>query len=428
MIMKKVVIIGGGFGGLNVAKALKKAPCKVTLIDKKNHHLFQPLLYQTATAALSPSDIATPLREVLKNQVNTKVVMGTAEKIIKEKKEVVLENGEVVSYDYLVIATGAKHSYFGNSHWEKHAPGLKTINDALKIRENILISFEKAERLEKMKEVQAYLNFVIVGGGPTGVEMAGAIAEIAHKTLFKNFKKISPEKSKIYLIEGFDRVLPGFPKKLSDYAGKTLKKMGVTVMTSQMVSDITEQGVHVGDQFLESHNIIWAAGNEGSPLLKTLNTPLDKQGRAMVEKDLSLPKHPEIFVIGDTACVIRNNNPLPGVAPVAIQQGCYVGKVIRKGGPSKKRRPFKYFDKGGLATIGEHKAVGYFRKFLFSGFFAWAVWCFIHVAYLVSYRNRCAVMLDWCIHYISGARGARLIQRSIKKEQLLKRRADKKNR
>lgn len=428
MVERKVVIIGGGFGGLNVAKALKRARCTVTLIDKKNHHLFQPLLYQTATAALSAPDIATPLREVLKNQANTKVIMGTVEKIKKEKKEIVLENGEKVPYDNLVIATGAKHSYFGNSHWERYAPGLKTVLDALKIREKILISFEKAERLDNINKVQSYLNFVIVGAGPTGVEMAGAIAEIAHKTLFKNFKKISPEKSNIYLIEGCDRILPAFPKKSSYYAQKTLTKMGVTIMTNEMVSDITEKGVRIGKKFIEAHNVIWAAGNEASPLLKTLDTPLDRQGRAKVKTDLSLPKHSEIFVIGDAACALtKNNMPLPGVAPVAIQQARYVGKVIRKKIPAKQRRPFKYLDKGSLATIGEHKAVGYFRNFIFSGFLAWIVWCFIHISYLISYRNRFAVMVDWCAHYIGGVRGARLIQRSIKKDHLKKRRASKKN-
>lgn len=427
MIEKKVVIIGGGFGGLNVAKALKKCRCSITLIDKKNHHLFQPLLYQIATAALSPADIATPLRALLKGQTNTRVIMGTVEKIIKEKKEVFLENGESIPYHYLVIATGARHSYFGNPQWERYAPGLKTVIDALKIRERILISFEKAERLDNLKKVQSHLNFVIVGGGPTGVEMAGAIAEIAHKTLFKNFKNIQPEKSNIYLIEGFDRILPSFPKKLSLYAKKTLEKMGVTVITNQMVSDITENGVQLGKRFIAAKNVIWAAGNEASPLLKTLNTPLDRQGRAKVGKDLSIPKHSEIFVIGDAACALgKNKVPLPGVAPTAIQQGHYVGKVLRHQIPAKNRRPFKYLDKGGLATIGEHKAVGFMRKVLFSGFFAWLIWCFIHITYLVSYRNRFAVIFDWFIHYIGGLRGARLIQRSIKKEHIKKRKSRKK--
>ncbi|MCP5506107.1 MAG: NAD(P)/FAD-dependent oxidoreductase [Chlamydiales bacterium] len=417
MIYTRVVIIGGGFGGINCAQTLKKANLDILLIDKKNHHLFQPLLYQVASAALSPADIATPLREIFATQINTTVLMGTVETIDKKNKEIILVNGDHVPYDYLVIATGARHSYFGNDQWEPLAPGLKTITDALKIRERILISFEKAERMDSIHEAEKYLNFVIIGAGPTGVEMAGAIAEIAHKTMFKNFRRINPEKSKIYLVEGAPRVLPPFPEKLSKRAQMDLEKMGVRVITGEMVTNLTEEGAQVGEDFIAARNIIWAAGNQASPVLKTLDIPLDRQGRAMVEKDLSIPGHPEIFVIGDAACTMgKDGKPLPAIAPTAIQQGRYVGKIIRRQVPKEKRRPFKYFDKGSLATIGKNKAVGYFRGIHFKGILAWLIWGFIHIFYLVSYRSQFAVMLDWVFHYMTGLRGARLIHKNIDDE------------
>jgi len=417
MIYTRVVVIGGGFGGLNCVKTLSKANFDVLLIDKKNHHLFQPLLYQVATAALSPADIATPLREILASQENATVIMGTVKKIDKEKRELILANGDHVPYNYLVVATGARHSYFGNDQWEPLAPGLKTVRDALQIRERVLISFEKAERMDSIQEAEKYLNFVVIGAGPTGVEMAGSIAEIAHNTMFRNFRRINPGKSKIYLVEGASRVLPPFPEKLSERARKDLEKMGVRVLTEKMVTNITEEGVQVGEDFIQARNIIWAAGNIASPLLKTLDLPLDRQGRAMVEADLSLPDYPEIFVIGDAACCLgKDGKPLPAVAPTAIQQGRYVGKMIRRQVPKDKRRPFKYFDKGGLATIGKNKAVGYFRGIHLKGLIAWIAWGFIHIFYLVSYRSQFAVMLDWVFHYMTGLRGARLIHKTIDDE------------
>ena len=417
MIYTRIVIVGGGFGGLNCVKTLRRANFDVLLIDKKNHHLFQPLLYQVATAALSPADIATPLREIVATQRNTTVLMGTVEKIDKEKRELILVNGDHIPYDYLVIATGARHSYFGNDHWEPLAPGLKTVIDALKIRERILISFEKAERMDSIHEAEKYLNFVIIGAGPTGVEMAGAIAEIAHKTMFRNFRRIKPEKSKIYLVEGAPRILPPFPEKLSEKARKDLEKMGVRVLTDRLVTNITEEGVQVGEDFIEARNIIWAAGNVASPVLKTLDIPLDRQGRVVVEPDLSVPGNPEIFVIGDAACAIgKAGKPLPAIAPTAIQQGRYVGKIIRRQVAKEKRRPFKYFDKGGLATIGKNKAVGFYKGIQLSGLLAWFAWGFIHIFYLVSYRSQFAVMLDWVFHYMTGLRGARLIHRTIDDE------------
>jgi len=417
MSYTKVVIIGGGFGGLQVAKKLKKAPVEIFMVDKTNHHLFQPLLYQVASAALSPADIAVPLREILRSQDHTSVIMGEVVDIDKEKHLITLGNGDTLNYDYLVLAVGARHSYFGNDQWEKDAPGLKTIDDALNIRERILVSFEKAERDDSVSEAGKYLNFIIIGAGPTGVEMAGAIAEIAQHTMFKNFRRIKPEKSKIFLIDAADRVLPSYPKSLSARAQKDLEKLGVKVMTSTMVTDVTSEGVQIGDKFIEGKNVIWAAGNQASPLLRKLDVPLDRQGRVLVEEDLTIPDHPEIFVIGDAAALKdKKGNLLPGIAPVAIQMGQYVSKVIRKERPKSKRRPFKYFDKGSLATIGKLKAVGYSGKILFKGFIAWLAWGVLHIAYLIGFRNRFSVMLNWFFHYVTGIRGARLINRSIDEE------------
>jgi len=414
LIYTRVVIIGGGFAGINAAKALKDANFDILLIDKKNHHLFQPLLYQVASAALSPANIATPLREICAEDKHTTVIMGTVVDVDKEKHKIILKGGDEVPYDYLIVAPGARHSYFGNDQWEPIAPGLKTVTDALKIREKILLSFERAERMDSLHEAEKYLNFVIIGGGPTGVEMAGSIAEIAQKALLKNFNRIHPEKSKIYLIEGTDRILPPYPKKLSARARRDLEKMGVHVITGKMVTNVTEDGVQVGEDFIEAHNIIWAAGNQASPLLKTLDVPLDRQGRVVVEPDLSIPGNPEIFVIGDAACAAgKKGVPLPAIAPVANQQGRYVARIIRKLIPKEKRRRFRYMDKGSIATIGKNKAVGYIGKLTFGGRLAWFIWGFIHIFYLVSYRSRFAVTLDWVFHYMTGLRGARLIHRSF---------------
>lgn len=414
MPFTKVVIIGGGFGGLNTAKALKKAKMDVLILDKTNHHLFQPLLYQVATAALSPGEIAIPIREILRHQENTTAIMGDVVSVDKEGKTVTLGNGDVIPFDYLVIATGARHSYFGNDAWETFAPGLKTIQDALKIREQVLISFEKAERLDRISEREKYLNFVVIGGGPTGVEMAGAIAEIAHKTMFRNFRRIKPEKSKIYLIEGLPNILNAYPESLGKRAQKDLEKMGVQVMCNKMVTSIDKDGVQIGDLYIPSQNVVWAAGNAASPLLKTLDTPLDRAGRAIVEADLSLPEHENIFVIGDAAHAKgKDDKPLPGIATTAIQQAAYVGKLIRKMTPKEERKPFKYFDKGAMATIGTKKAVAVMGKFKMTGFIAWLAWCFIHIVYLIGFRNRFGVMVEWFYCFMTGQRGVRLIYRSI---------------
>jgi len=411
----KVVILGGGFGGLNAAKFLGHSKTDVWVIDKTNHHLFQPLLYQVASAALSPGDIAVPIREILSSYENITVLMGEVTAIDKEAHQVVLRNGDRIGYEYLVIALGARHSYFGNDAWEPFAPGLKTLDDALNIRERILVSFEKAERCDSISEAKKYLNFVIIGGGPTGVEMAGAIAEIAYETMLKNFRRIDTKKTKIYLIEGSPYILPIYPEGLSLKAQRYLENFGVEVITGKRVTQVSKEGVTIENLFIATENILWAAGNQASSILKTLNVPLDRQGRVIVEPDLSIPNYPEIFCIGDAACAMdQKGKPLPALAPVAVQQGRYIGNILRKGLPKKNRPPFRYLDKGTMATIGRTKAVGMFGRIQFSGLFAWFAWCFVHIFYLVGFRNRFVVLTQWLFSYYSNQRGARLIYRSTK--------------
>lgn len=414
MTYPKVVILGGGFAGLNAAKTLGNTKFDVWLIDKTNHHLFQPLLYQVATAALSPADIAKPIREVLSHYSNITVLMGEVESIDKEQRTIRFRNGEQLGFDYLIVALGANHSYFGNDIWEPLAPGLKTLADALKIREHILISFERAERCDSISEAKKYLNFVIVGGGPTGVELAGAIAEIAHETMLKNFRRIDTTKTRIYLIEGSPHILPTFPARLALKAQRYLEHFGVQVLSGKRVTNITREGVTVDQTFIPSHNVLWAAGNQASPVLKTLGMPTDRQGRVMVEKDLSLSGHPNIFILGDAACAMdKEGKPLPGLASVATQQGRYVAHLIRRKWSKEERPPFRYFDKGTMATIGKTKAIGTFGKVQFSGFFAWLAWCFVHIMYLIGFRNRVIVLTQWLASYFTHQRGARLIYRSI---------------
>jgi NADH:quinone reductase (non-electrogenic) len=408
----KVVIIGGGFGGLAAARGMRRGVAEVVVLDKTNHHLFQPLLYQVASAALSPGDIARPIREVLQKQKNAVVLMGEVVSIDKEGRQVKLANGDLISYDYLIVAAGARHAYFGHDEWEPFAPGLKTLNDAIGIRERLLMSFEKAERCESLSEAERYLNFVVIGGGPTGVELAGAIGEIAHKTMIRNFRRIDPEKAKIILVEGAPHVLPSYPEELALRAQKDLEKLGVEVLTNQMVTNISREGVQVGDRFIPASNVIWAAGNQAAPVLKTLDVPLDRQGRVIVGPDLSIPDHPEVFVIGDAASAEGSDGkPLVGIAPVAVQQGQYVAKLIRK--RHKERKPFVYFDKGMMATIGKNKAVASIGNLRLQGFIAWLAWGFIHIAYLIGFRSRLAVMLSWSFWYMTGRRGARLIRGSL---------------
>lgn len=411
---RKVIIIGGGFGGINCALSLKNADVEITLVDRNNHHTFQPLLYQVATASLSPGNIAVPIREILAKQKNCTVLLANIESIDKEKRCIISSSGEKFSYDILVVATGARHSYFGHPEWEKFAPGLKGLPDALRIRERLLLSFEIAERTHDPVARERFLRFVIVGGGPTGVELAGAVAEISHKTLFNNFRRIKPENAQIYLIEGQPELLKTFHHKLGETAHNYLKDMGVNVITSTHVTNISEEGIWIGEKFFPTFSIIWAAGNEASPLLKRLDTPLDRAGRAVVGPDLTIPNHPEVFVVGDSAhAEDEKGSVFPAVASVALQQGQYVGKTIAKNRPVNSRKPFKYFDKGAMATIGTSKAVVSIHNIDFSGFFAWIAWSLVHVLYLISFRNRLLVMFQWMINYFSSKRDARLIVRPL---------------
>lgn len=414
----RVIIIGGGFAGLNAAQYLRKADVSVLLIDKANHHLFQPLLYQVATAALATDNIASPLREILAKQANAKVILADITEINKEKKQVIAANGDTYDYDYLIVAVGSSHSYFNHPEWEEQAPGLKTLEDAVRIREKILLSYERAERCSDPEEAQKFMTFVIVGGGPTGVEMAGAIAEIARKSLVKNFRMIKPEQSKIYLIEAVDQVLPSFPKNLAERAEKDLKKLGVDVLLNTYVTDITEEGVSTKDQFIPSRNIIWAAGNSGSPLLQTLKVPLDKAQRVMVNPDLTVPGFPDVFVIGDASYSLdKHGKSLPGVAPVAIQQGRYVAKLIKNNVAVDKRPPFSYFDKGMMATIGKACAVAQVGWLSLTGYIAWVAWSLIHIAYLITFSNRVLVMMQWFLLYGFNERRIRLIVHPIKETE-----------
>ena len=400
-----VVIIGGGFGGLYAARTLADAPVRVTLVDRRNYHLFQPLLYQVASAALNPSDIASPIRSILNRQRNTEVILGEATSIDVTNKRVILADGEL-AYDYLVIATGATHSYFNHPEWERDAPGLKTIEDALEIRRRVLLAFEHAERESDAARQRAWLTFVVVGAGPTGVELAGALSEIARQTMLRDFRHIDPKSARVILVEGRDRVLPPYPPSLSAKAQRQLERLGVEVITRGTVTSLNDSEVCIGETSIATKTVLWAAGVQASPLAASLDVPLDRAGRVLVEPDLSIPGHPEVFVIGDLAAVKQANGELvPGVAPAAIQEGVYIGKRIA----GKKREPFKYRDKGSLATIGRAAAVADFGLFKLSGFLAWIAWLTIHIFFLIGFRNRFLVITQWAWAYLTYQRGARLI-------------------
>ncbi|WP_043874083.1 NAD(P)/FAD-dependent oxidoreductase [Legionella massiliensis] len=407
---QQVVIIGAGFGGLNAAKALANQPgFSVTLIDKTNHHLFQPLLYQVATAALSPSDIAMPIREIFRNNKNIKTLMATVSAVNREDKVVILDDNQKIPYDYLILAPGSRHSYFGQNHWEIFSPGLKTLKDALRVREMILTSFELAENTRDELLIKSLLTFVVIGAGPTGIEMAGAIAEIAHQSLKSNFRSIDPGHTKVYLIEGSNQVLSSYPPKLASYAQQSLEKRKVTVLLNTRVTDVTEDGVSLGTEFIPAHNIIWAAGNEASPLLKTLNAPCDKSGRVIVQSDLSLATDPNIFVIGDSACYQEKDQSLPAIAPVAVQQGKFVGKLISKTVSGKKRPVFHYVNRGMMANIGKFDALVLSGPLPSRGFFAWLAWSFIHIYFLIGFRTKIVVFTHWVLYFFKGQRNVRLI-------------------
>jgi NADH:ubiquinone reductase (H+-translocating) len=413
----RVVILGGGFGGLSAAHTLKNAPVEVTLLDRCNYHLFQPLLYQVATGSLSPANIAAPLRQILRRQKNTKVLLAEAVDIEASNRRVILSDGEV-PYDTLIVATGSTHQYFGHDEWEKFAPGLKTVEDATAMRRRILLAFEAAEREPDPAKLKAWMTFVIVGGGPTGAELAGALGEIAHDTLTHDFRDIDPSKTQIILVEGTDRALPTYPPKLSEAARKMLERLGVTVRTGAMVTDVKADSVTIreGDrtESIATRTVLWAAGVLASPLgvilSKKAGAPVDKLGRVLVNPHLSVPGHPEIFVIGDLANFShQTGKPLPGVAQPAIQQGNYVGKVIRARLQNRKFPPFHYFDKGNLATIGRGAAVADLNWLQISGLPAWLIWIFIHLLYIVQFQNRLLVLLQWAWLYITFDRSARLI-------------------
>jgi NADH dehydrogenase len=410
----RVVILGGGFGGLYAARHLRKAPVEVTLIDRRNHHVFQPLLYQVATAALNPSDIAYPIRAVVARQSNTSVMLAEATEIDMVGKRVILADG-AVEYDYLVIATGATHSYFGHDEWERHAPGLKTIEDALEIRRRVLMAFEAAEREKDSERQKAWLTFVIVGAGPTGAELAGALSEIARQTMIRDFRRINPSAARVILLEGRDRVLPPYPPKLSESAKHQLEALGVEVMTNATVTNVDAHEVCIGETVIPTRTVLWAAGVQASPLARSLGVPLDRAGRVPVNGDLSVPGHVEVFVIGDLAALTQSNGTLvPGVAPAAIQEGIFIGEQIDRIARGQPRRTFKYKDKGSLATIGRAAAVADFGKFTLSGFPAWFAWLAIHIFFLIGFRNRVLVMLQWAWAYLTYQRGARLITGDVK--------------
>ena len=414
--MAKIIVIGGGFGGLSFLQKARKSKNEFILIDKTNHHLFQPLLYQVATAVLSPADITVPLRNLFKNDKNVKTILSEVKEINKEKKEVTLDNAEVINYDKLIVSAGSSYSFFGKNEWSKFAKGLKVINDALDIREKILKAFEKAENEKDERIRKKYLNFVIVGGGPTGVELAGSIAEIAYKNMTKEFRNFSSKDANIYLLEAGDRILPSYSENLAKKSYKYLIDLGVKVMTKERVENIEEMKVTTNKQVIDADNIIWAAGNEASALIKHLDTETDNEGRALVNEDCSIKEDNEVYVIGDAANFITaSGESLPGIAPVAIQQGRYVAHNIKKNIEKENRKPFKYSDKGTMATIGRFKAIGVVGNFELAGFTAWLFWSLIHLVYLIGYRSKILVAIEWIFAYFFNKRGTRLIYRDIDK-------------
>ena len=439
---KRVVIVGGGFGGLEAAKALDGAPVDVTLIDRANYHLFQPLLYQVAMAGLSPAEIASPIRGILADQKNVRVMLGDVTQIDRAKRRVHV-GADALGYDWLILAVGAQTSYFGHDEWEAHAPGLKHVEDALEIRRRVLLAFERAEREPDARARRKLLSFVVIGGGPTGVELAGAIAELARFVLGRDFRSIDPREAKVILIEAGPRILPSFSQGLAQSAVEQLNEIGAEVRTGVRVVAIDDQGIEVEDgaeadelpglgagherERIGSATVVWAAGVKANGLAQKLGVPTDRQGRVIVGTDCSIPGHPEVFAIGDMARFEEKGNVLPGVSPVAMQQARYVGKIIAwelesEGRPP--RRPFSYFDKGSMATIGRSRAIAEARGIKMHGFIAWLAWLFIHIWYLVGFKNRLMVILTWTWSYLSYKRGARLITSTGWKPELEKDQAD----
>lgn len=406
-----VVIVGGGFAGLEAAKALADAPVRVTVVDRRNHHLFQPLLYQVATAVLSPADIAQPIRSVLRGQANVDVILAEATAIDPAAREVVLEEGRL-PYDYLILAAGANHAYFGHDEWEPIARGLKTLEEALDIRRRILLSFEEAERETDPARRKALMTFVVVGGGPTGVEMAGAIAEIARHSLARDFRHIDTRDARVMLVEAGERLLSTFPERLSRQALSDLEGLGVEVLFGRPVTAVAPGLVTVGDEEIAAETVVWAAGVRASPLGNSLGAELDRAGRVLIERDLSVPDHPDVFVVGDMASLAdARGQPLPGVAQVALQQGKWAAANILRRINGQSTRSFRYRDLGNLATIGRNSAVADIRGLRLTGFVAWLVWAVVHILNLIGFRNRILVALQWLWQYLTFQRGARLITR-----------------
>jgi NADH dehydrogenase len=410
----RIVIVGGGFGGLNAAKTLKRANADVILIDRTNHHLFQPLLYQVATASLSPGDISAPIRYILRHQKNTSVLLAEVRDIDVEKKVVHIDLPDrEVPYDYLIVATGSHHAYFGHDEWEPLAPGLKAVEDAAEVRRRFLLAFERAEKTRDESEREKWMTFVIVGGGPTGVELSGALPTIARKALFPDFRNIDTRKTRVILLEGGPRILPAYPEELSEKARKSLAEIGVEVRTSSVVTRVEPDAVYVGDERIPTNTVFWAAGNAASPLGKSLGAPLDRVGRVLVNPDLSIPGHQEVFVAGDLAFMKRANGKMvPGVCPAALQEGARAAKNVRRLIGRRPTKPFHYFNKGDLAVIGRSRAIADFGKVRITGRIAWLLWLFVHIMYLVGFRNRISVFIQWGYSYFTYQRGVRLITRT----------------
>ena len=422
-----IVIIGGGFGGIAAARALKRAPVRLTMVDRRNHHLFQPLLYQVATAALNPADIASPIRRILRRQRNASVILGEASSIDTRQKIVQLLDGEV-AYDFLIVASGATHSYFGHDEWLEPAPGLKTLEDAVEIRRRVLVAYEAAEREVDAAEVANWMTFVVIGGGPTGVEMAGALAEISRRVLERDFRKIDPGKARIILIEAGPKVLPAMSPESSASARRQLERLGVEVITDSPVTAVDDRGVVHGGTRLDSRTVIWAAGVAASPLGKTLgaDVKLDRAGRVIVNQDLSVPDADGVFVIGDLASIKSDGKPVPGLSPAAMQEGRHAAKNIVRLIRGEPTLPFHYRDKGTLATIGKAAAVADIAGLHLSGLVAWLMWLFVHIFFLIGFRNRFIVIVEWAWTYVRNDRGSRLITGDV--EPLLERGAKSENR
>jgi NADH dehydrogenase len=404
-----VVILGGGFAGLSAARALRREPVRITLIDRRNHHLFQPLLYQVATAALNPGDIAYPIRSVLRSQRNARTILARADGIDLQGKRVLLRDGDEVPFDYLIVATGATHSYFGRDEWEPWAPGLKTIEDALEIRRRVLSAFEAAEREPDPARIGRLLTFVVVGAGPTGVELAGALMEIGRDTVAKDFRSFDPRRLRVVLVEGADRVLPPYSPKLSQKAKTQLEAIGVEVRVDARVTAIDHSGVSIGSERIDARVVLWAAGVAASPLGRALGVATDRAGRVTVQPDLSVAGHPHVFVAGDLMNLQQDGRPVPGIAPAAIQAGRAAARNVARLLRGRPSLPFRYRDKGSLATIGRAAAVGTVGKVEVSGFLAWWLWWLVHIFYLIGFRNRIVCMMGWAWQYFAHSRGARLI-------------------